>query len=135
MKYYVHMLDGQIDSRPIVMSESPTESPNTSWGVDQLKKNGYLPCELNYDAETEEPDYENPKIYENLVEYLGRPLSEEKRKFIFNQEQDKKRQSEYPTISEKVEALWIYSTYNDQSLLNILSNRIKSIDDKYQKEP
>ena len=134
MRYYVHMLDGQVDSKPMVISENPTESPNTSWGIDQLKKNDMLPCEINFDKETEELDYENPKIYENMVEYVGKPLSDEKRKQLSNIEIEKKRQREYPTIAEKVEALWKYSCYNDQSLLNFLSTRIEDIDKKYPKE-
>lgn len=134
MKFYVYMLDGQVDSRPIPISGNPSESPNTSWGLDQLKKNNMLPCEINYDPTTEEPDYENPQIYENMVEFVGKSLSEAKRKQLFNQEQDKRRQSEYPSITDKVEALFTYCTTNDRSGLDALVLWIQSVNDKYLKE-
>jgi len=134
LRYYVHMLDGQVDSKPMVVSESQSESPNTSWGIDQMKKNDMLPCEINYDPATEEPDYENPKIYENMVEYIGKPLSEDKRKQRFNQEQDKRRQAEYPSLEEKVQALIEFGTMNDDTLLKSVKLRIEAVDKKYPKE-
>jgi len=128
------MLDGQVDSKPMEISSSSTDSPNTSWGLDQMKKNGYLPCVINYDPLNEEPDYANPKISEDVVEYFGKPLAEDKRKQRFNQEQDKRREAEYPTISDKVEALFEYVANDDKTGIEALKLWINAVNEKYPLE-
>ena len=134
MRYYVRFQDGKIDSQPIVMSESSTESPNASWGIEQLKLNNMLPCQLSYNPMTEELDYDNPKVYENMVEFLGKPLSEENRKQLFNHEQDKKRQAEYPTTLELIVALWEDFIENRPEASKELQLKRLAIKKKYPKE-
>ena len=134
MRYYVRMLDGQVDSKPFPLSSDESESPNIHWGIDQMKKNDFLPCQITFDPVTEEPDYENPQVYENMVEYTGKLLSETKRKQLYNQEQDKRRQAEYPTITEKVDAIWLAFVDSDLALLEYISEKIRLINEKYPKE-
>lgn len=131
MKYFVYMLDGQVDSKPLPMSGNPSEAPNEFWGIDQLKSNGYLPCEINYDPATEEPDYENPRIYENLVEYIGKPLSEQKRKQLLNTEIEKMRKLEYPSRDEMIDAMWEFLISGDKSFMDNVQERIKAVKNKY----
>lgn len=128
---YVKVQNGKIVEGPAEVSPNESDSPNTNWGAEQMKLNGIFLVDLDHDPLTEKIDYDNPVIYSNSVVYPKISLSTAEAITASNAEAIQKRLAEYPTSEEKLNALWEYTTNNDQSLLNNLSNKISQINKKY----
>ena len=75
MKHYCKISNGQVMGGPYLISSSPTESPNKDWGLNQMKLNGFLPTDIDYDESMEMIDFANPIVMEDKVVYPRLPAN------------------------------------------------------------
>lgn len=75
MRYYVKVANGVVIGNPSLISGNSSDSPNTSWGLEQMKLNGYLPTDLSCDELVERIDYDNPIVMEDKVVYPRLPAN------------------------------------------------------------
>ena len=69
MRHYVKVSKGVIVDGPNELPSSESSSPNSNWGKEQMKLNGFFEVDLTCDRDKESIDYENPDITEDSVTY------------------------------------------------------------------
>ena len=131
MTYYVEMKDGKVIGIPKLLSTNDSDSPNDNWGAEQMKLNGYLFAEVNYDDTTQIPDYANPIISDSKVSYNNLALPKDESSKLTNEKILALRAQVYPSNDEKLSALWESWVNSNSKPIAELTKRIQDVDAKY----
>lgn len=68
-RHYVKVVNGKIIDGPRIISANHSDSPNTQWQPDQMRRWDYFEVDLSCDQDTEYVDTANPTITTDSVTY------------------------------------------------------------------
>lgn len=133
MSHYVVIKDGLVTGGPFELFNDENRSPNSHWGLEQMKLNGFLPADLSHNPQVEEIDFNNPIVTDDLVVYARKPLSASKIKENEDAVVDYQRKTEYPSMEETLEAVYESLAFGDDTKLQAIVTKRSQVDTKYPK--
>jgi hypothetical protein len=131
MKHFVKVKNGIVVDGPKVLSDNPSDSPNSQWKNEQLSLNSYFIVDLACDECMEKIDYANPVVSKDSVTYKRIALTQTEMDEVFNQKQIQNRVNEYPSSVKKLDSLWAMIAEGDETLMNEVKSKIEEVNLKY----